>query len=423
MEMYGNRIGRISVGGSITEFPLPTPSSYPWGITAGPDGNLWFTEAGSNRIGRITPAGVITTFPLLTSSRDPIGITVGPDGALWFVENESDRIMRAQLTPASGAYVAGGGQGATIVTGAGAGGGGPRVRAFDAAGTPNVVVDLLAYAPGFAGGVRVASCDVNGDGASDLVTAAGPGGGPHVRVLAGTPPVTELASFFAYDPAFAGGVFVACGDADGDGRAEVITGADAGGGPHVRVWRLSPGPPTELSGFFAYDPAFRGGVRVAACDVDGDGRADIVTGAGPGGGPHVRVFAGSRPPTELASFFAYDPAFAGGVFVACGDVTGTAAPQIVTGAGAGGGPHVRVFAATGVPTGTSFFAYDPRFRGGVQVAVREPGPGAQAGGERPPGEILTGAGPGGGPHVRGFTATGVPTGTSFFAYWEPEVAP
>jgi hypothetical protein len=56
-------------------------------------------------------------------------------------------------------------------------------------------------------------------------------------------------------------------------------------------------------------------VRVAAGDVNADGFADIITGAGPGGGPHVKVFD-SHSLNLLHSFFAYEPNFAGGVFVA-----------------------------------------------------------------------------------------------------------
>ena len=60
------------------------------------------------------------------------------------------------------------------------------------------------------------------------------------------------AMFFAYHPLFSGGVSVATGDLDGDGVAEVITGAGPGGGPHVRVWRIAGGTATEVFGFFAY---------------------------------------------------------------------------------------------------------------------------------------------------------------------------
>ena len=137
----------------------------------------------------------------------------------------------------------------------------------------------------FAGGVRVAAGDVTGDGYADLVTASGPGGAALIRVFDGK--TGEVAwEFDAYYPAFRGGATVAVGDVTGDGRADIVTGADQWGGPHVRVFD---GTSHQIVGeFFAYDPAFRGGVRVAVGDATGDGRPDIVTGAGPGGGPHKR---------------------------------------------------------------------------------------------------------------------------------------
>ncbi|HMH53428.1 MAG TPA: hypothetical protein VK548_24555 [Candidatus Acidoferrum sp.] len=97
-EMFGNRIGRLTPAGVLTEFALPAASSVPVNITSGPDGNLWFTERDGNRIGRITPAGVITEFPLPSANSGPLGITRGPDGNLWFTEGDGNRIGR--ITPA-----------------------------------------------------------------------------------------------------------------------------------------------------------------------------------------------------------------------------------------------------------------------------------------------------------------------------------
>ncbi len=119
-----------------------------------------------------------------------------------------------------------------------------------------------------------------------------------------------------------------------------------------------PGPP--LSG------SFTGGVFVAAGDTDGDGAGDIVTGAGAGGGPHVEVFSG-KTGAVIKSFFAYSPTFMGGVTVAVGDAGGTGIADIVTGAGAGGGPHVTVVDHDSLATRQSFFTFDPTFLGGVFV--------------------------------------------------------
>src|SRR5262249_39615245 len=100
-EVFGNKIGRITPDGTITEFPIPTASSLPGGIALGPDGNMWFTESNKNKIGRITtvgtastPAGTITEFPLPTPLNGPLFITRAADNRMWFTENFSNKIGR-----------------------------------------------------------------------------------------------------------------------------------------------------------------------------------------------------------------------------------------------------------------------------------------------------------------------------------------
>lgn len=289
------------------------------------------------------------------------------------------------------------------VTGADAGAG-PHVRVFDTS-TGAERFGLLAYAPSFTGGVRVAAGDVTGDGVPDVITAPGPGGGPHIRVFNGVNGA-EVLNFFAYNPGFAGGVFVASGDINGDGRADIITGPDSGGGPHVRVFSGING--AEIGGFFAYDPRFLGGVRVAAGDVNGDGRTDIITGAGPGGGPSVRVWSGVNF-SNIQNVFAFSPGFFGGVYIASGDLNGDGRADIVVGAGAGGGPNVR--AISGMDGGglLNFFAYNPAFRGGVRVAAGDLDFDGRA-------DVQTAAGPGAGPHVRGFRGSDGADYGGFFPY-------
>lgn len=284
----------------------------------------------------------------------------------------------------------------------GQGTGGSTVRVFDAQ-TGVFRSEFEAY-PGFTGGVNVALADLNNDGIDDIITGAAAGGGPHVKVFDGVT-LAELRSFFAYDPAFTGGVWVAAGDIDGDGDVDIVTGAGAGGGPHVKAFDFA--TLAEVRSFFAYDPAFAGGVHVATGDVDNDGIDDIITGAGAGGGPHVKAFSGVDA-SEIRSFFAYDPAFAGGVFVAAGQFN-TGADDIVTGAGPGGGPHVKVFDGATLAELQSFFAYDAAFSGGVRVGSSDiDGNNSD--------DIITGAGPGGGPHVRAFDGITLAELDSFFAF-------
>ena len=82
---------------AFEEFPVPAQKGQPDRITAGPDGNLWFTEGAANEIGRITPSGRISQFPIPTANSAPDGIAAGPDGNLWFTERAANQIGR--ITP------------------------------------------------------------------------------------------------------------------------------------------------------------------------------------------------------------------------------------------------------------------------------------------------------------------------------------
>jgi hypothetical protein len=221
------------------------------------------------------------------------------------------------------------------------------------------------YEASFTGGVYVATGDVTGDGVEDIITGTGNGGGPLVKLFDGTDG-SLIRQYFAYEQSFRGGVIVAAGDTNGDGIADVITGTGVGGGPRVRV--LSGVNDAELANYFAYEESFRGGVLVGAGDVNGDGKADVITGTGVGGGPRVRALSGNTT-TELANFFAYEDSFRGGVFAAAGNLLGSANAEIIAGTGIGGGPRVTVFDSGTLASVANFFAFDANNRGGVSVST------------------------------------------------------
>ncbi len=201
-------------------------------------------------------------------------------------------------------------------------GGLPLVEVFRSDGTS--LGRFQAFEDSFRGGVRAAVVELDGNpNTVEVAAVPGPGGGPLVRVFqidVATLQRTELLSQFVFNPDFRGGLRVAAGNVAGpDNRQEVIVGADAGGGPRVRVLNFLNGTlttaPGPLGDFFAMDPAFTGGVRVTAGELDGnllDGD-ELVVGAGETGGPRVQVFRSDG--AVLADFFAFRSDFRGGVQV------------------------------------------------------------------------------------------------------------
>jgi uncharacterized protein (TIGR03118 family) len=296
--------------------------------------------------------------------------------------------------------------------------GGPNVRVYDALNN-STRFDFMAFNDSFRGGVRVALGDVNGDGIPDIVVGAGPGGGPHVKVYDGQT-MALLGSFFAYDPSFRGGVYVAVGDVNGDGHADIITGAGPGGGPHVKVidgtklTQVQPGGPIAdsalLGSFFAYSPAFTGGVRVGAGDVTGDGKADVITGAGPAGGPHVKVFDGADLTHVIFSFFAFDSSYKGGVFVSAGDINGDHKADLAVSQGQGANAHVREFNGSDASQMADFVPFTGSGSpDGVRVALLDRDSDGLA-------DIVAGAGPGTPANVLTFKGTTLAPEIVFMAF-------
>ena len=219
-------------------------------------------------------------------------------------------------------------------------GGGPLVTVTFSDGT---YTTFFAYASTFTGGVRVAAADVNGDGILDIVTGAGPGGGPQVNVFSfnSTGEVVLRQSFFAFDdPSFTGGVYVAAGDTNNDHFDDVVIGAGAGGGPRVQVYAGSAtGVVTSapLNDFFAYASSFTGGVVVAAGDRTGDsfGNQEVITGPASNGGFNVKSFdvnGKGNNPTLVDNFFAFnDTTSIGGLSLASSPFSGGAVQDILIG--------------------------------------------------------------------------------------------
>jgi hypothetical protein len=312
-----------------------------------------------------------------------------------------------------------------------------RITLFAVGGAPGHVLvykpdntllaDFTPYGANYTDGINVAVGDITGDGYYDLVTGAGKGN-PHVKVydgkmlLTGTfnphnPDGSLRASFFPYALHFNVGSNVAIGDVDGDGYAELVTGANIGN-PHVKVHDgadIAHGQfhssDSIVAQWFPYALEFNVGASVAVGDVTGDGFAEVVTGANIGN-PHVKVYdgstliAGAYNPDQtslLTDWFAYGLNFNVGANVAVGDVVGDGYASIITGATTGN-PHVRVYDGWAIASKTfdkndpsqsevdQFFAYELQFNVGATVGAGDFDEDGKA-------EVLTGASVGS-PHYR-----------------------
>jgi len=235
----------------------------------------------------------------------------------------------------------------------------PFVRAVNYFG--EIISSFIAFDSNFRGGVNVSAGDTDGDGEVEIVVVPQSGYSPIVKIFNTSGKLEK--QFMAYNENYKNGINVEVGDLDNDGMSEIVLAPHNNIMPKVKIFD---GNGKEIKSFLPYVASFRGGVNIALGDINGDSRLDIITGAGPGGGPHVQAF--NYDATRILQFMAYVPNFRGGVDVSAMDWTGDGNTEIITTPGSGGGPHLKIFNSN-LANIINFFPFSNSFTHGIHAEV------------------------------------------------------
>ena len=213
---------------------------------------------------------------------------------------------------------------------------------------------------------------------------------------------------------YKGAISVAMGDFDGDGNDELITAKAAGKGD-VKIWEVTGAGRvgTQLDKLVPFPTGTNKGVSVAAGDLDGDGRDELIVGAGPGGPANVAIYSDTNADGKLSdntpdTLRVFAAPFRGGVKVAAGNVNNLGGDEVVVGMWTNGGAvavfndanaNRKISDDNGGAATETLNPFGAQFLGGVNVAA-----GAIQGAGGNGAEVIVGNGTGK-PKVRIFTDT------------------
>jgi len=240
--------------------------------------------------------------------------------------------------------------------------GGPKVKILRGDGSK--VNEFLAYDKNFKGGVSVAGCDLDGDGKSEIVTGAESLGGPHIRIFDGFGKVKMISGFFAADKKTVAGVVVGCADVNGDKKDEIV--AIVGAAYQKKVLKIFDREGKTLAETKT-DLVGRG-AKISRLDLGGDGVEEILVSGGYLDGPKIKIYRGDL--SLVNDFFAGDKNFKDGVAAMGADLDGDGKGEIVAMAGAIMNPRVKILDGFGNEK-NSFLPFGENFLGGLNGAVAD----------------------------------------------------
>ena len=246
----------------------------------------------------------------------------------------------------------------------------PLVRLVDV-DTGAVKAQVQAFENAFKGGVRVAMGDVDGDAVPEVLAASGPGRVGEIRVFrqqvsGNTTTLIELVAYrtIPFGLSYTGGVEIAAGDLDGNGREDIVAAMSRGAGTVKAFLSVAAADPVQnvaFKSFTPFGPTFTGGASVAVADlgtfsggrlVNGetpDNRVEIIVGSGAGMAGTVVAYDVSAAPRVIARIASATGQ--GGVALSTGRVNADAIDDITVSAGRGGGGVTEVYSGRKAATG------------------------------------------------------------------------
>jgi len=236
-----------------------------------------------------------------------------------------------------------------------------EVRIYQLSG--KLLTKFLAYESKFTGGVNLASGDIDGNGLDELVMSPVSQRRADIKIM--NKNFKLRTSWLAYEANYLGGANISVADLNGDGKAEIVTAPASGSSAQIKIFTSSG---KLINQFFAFEPELKSGFKITALNPYSSLGSNpiIAVASGKNMLPYVKIFAPSG--RLINSFMAYDFNFDKGVNISSGDIDNDGQAEIITGTANGEVPLLSLFKQDGTLI-KSYYSNKKTLNLGVDVAT------------------------------------------------------